>query len=76
MKKAVLIIMDGFGIAPATPGNAITTANTPNLDALNAAYPHAQLMASGLDVGLPEGQMGNSIRISAQAVSSSRFSRR
>ena len=60
MKKAVLIIMDGFGIAPATPGNAITTANTPNLDALNAAYPHAQLMASGLDVGLPEGQMGNS----------------
>ena len=60
MKKAVLIILDGFGIAPATPGNAITTANTPNIDALKAAYPHAQLMASGLDVGLPDGQMGNS----------------
>ena len=60
MKKAVLIILDGFGIAPATPGNAITTANTPNIDALKAAYPHSQLMASGLDVGLPDGQMGNS----------------
>ncbi len=52
--------MDGFGIAPATPGNAITNAKTPNLDALNKAYPHSQLMASGLDVGLPDGQMGNS----------------
>ena len=52
--------MDGFGIAPATPGNAITNAKTPNLDALKAAYPHSQLMASGLDVGLPDGQMGNS----------------
>ena len=58
--KAVLIIMDGYGIAPATPGNAITTANKPNLDKLFAEYPHSQLIASGLDVGLPEGQMGNS----------------
>ena len=58
--KAVLIILDGYGIAPATPGNAITTANKPNLDRLFAEYPHSQLIASGLDVGLPEGQMGNS----------------
>ena len=58
--KAVLIIMDGYGIAPATPGNAITTANKPNLDKLFAEYPHSRLIASGLDVGLPEGQMGNS----------------
>ena len=58
--KAVLIILDGYGIAPATPGNAITTASKPNLDKLFAEYPHSQLIASGLDVGLPEGQMGNS----------------
>ena len=60
MKKAVLVIMDGFGIAPAAPGNAITNANTPNLDKLFAEYPNSLLQASGLDVGLPEGQMGNS----------------
>jgi len=55
-----LIIMDGFGIAPAGPGNAVTTARTPVLDGLMATCPHTQLSASGLDVGLPEGQMGNS----------------
>ena len=60
MKKAVLIILDGYGIAPANPGNAITEARKPNLDKLFAEYPHSQLMASGLDVGLPAGQMGNS----------------
>ena len=59
-KKAVLVILDGFGIAPPTAGNAIAQANTPNLDRLFAEYPHTQLQASGLDVGLPEGQMGNS----------------
>ena len=59
-KKAVFIIMDGYGIAPPTAGNAIAQAKKPNLDALFAAYPHTQLQASGLDVGLPEGQMGNS----------------
>ena len=59
-KKAVLVILDGFGIAPPTAGNAIAQANTPNLDKLFAAWPHTQLQASGLDVGLPEGQMGNS----------------
>ncbi len=60
MKKAVFIIMDGFGIAPPTAGNAIAQANTPNLDKLFSSYPCTQLQASGLDVGLPEGQMGNS----------------
>lgn len=59
-KKAVLIIMDGFGIAPASAGNAITVAKTPNIDKLLAENPHSQLSASGLDVGLPDGQMGNS----------------
>ena len=60
MKKAVFIIMDGFGIAPPAPGNAITQANTPNLDKLFQNNPYTLLQASGLDVGLPEGQMGNS----------------
>ena len=59
-KKAVLIILDGFGIAPPTAGNAIAQAKKPNLDALFARYPNSQLQASGLDVGLPAGQMGNS----------------
>ncbi|MBR0041128.1 MAG: 2,3-bisphosphoglycerate-independent phosphoglycerate mutase, partial [Oscillospiraceae bacterium] len=59
-KKAALIIMDGFGIAPPTAGNAITQADTPHLDRLFSEYPCAQLSASWLDVGLPDGQMGNS----------------
>ena len=59
-KKAVLIILDGYGIAPATPGNAITAAKKPNLDKLFSENPCTQLQASGLDVGLPKGQMGNS----------------
>ena len=59
-KKAVFIILDGFGIAPPTAGNAIAQAKKPNLDALFAQYPCNQLQASGMDVGLPEGQMGNS----------------
>ncbi len=58
--KACLIILDGFGIAAPTDGNAIAQAKKPNLDALFAKYPHSQLQASGLDVGLPSGQMGNS----------------
>ena len=59
-KKAVLIILDGYGIAPASEGNAITAAKKPNLDRLFAENPCTTLSASGLDVGLPEGQMGNS----------------
>lgn len=55
-----LIIMDGFGINPAHEGNAIYQQGTPHLDALMAQYPHTQLGASGMDVGLPDGQMGNS----------------
>ena len=55
-----LIIMDGFGINPATEGNAIYQQGTPKLDALMAKYPTTQLGASGMDVGLPDGQMGNS----------------
>lgn len=56
----VLLIMDGFGLAPSSPSNAISCANTPVLNRLFATCPNTQLQASGLDVGLPEGQMGNS----------------
>src|SRR4029077_13304444 len=55
-----LVILDGWGIAPAGPGNAIELANTPVFDRLWRDYPHAQLIASGEAVGLPAGQMGNS----------------
>ena len=58
-----LIIMDGFGLCPCACGakdNAIETAKTPNLDKIFASNPTCCLSASGLDVGLPEGQMGNS----------------
>ena len=57
---ALLVIMDGFGEAAASPGNAIEMADTPNLDRLFAEFPNTALDASGLAVGLPEGQMGNS----------------
>ncbi len=55
-----LIILDGWGLAPAGPGNAVELAETPVFDDLHARYPHATLRTSGRDVGLPEGQMGNS----------------
>ncbi len=58
--KAVLIIMDGYGLAAPSAGNAIAQAKTPNLDRLFSQWPRTALSASGLDVGLPEGQMGNS----------------
>ena len=60
MKPTLLLIMDGWGIAPAGPGNATSLARTPNLDRLTATCPHSQLKASGRAVGLPEGYMGNS----------------
>ena len=61
MKKPVtLIIMDGFGINPSAEGNAIAAAAKPNLDKYLAECPHTQIGASGMDVGLPDGQMGNS----------------
>ena len=55
-----LVIMDGFGIAHEGGGNAISLAKKPNLDRIFAENAYTQLSASGLDVGLPEGQMGNS----------------
>ena len=55
-----LIIMDGFGLSGEVRGNAVRGASTPVLDRLNSEYAHTQLSASGLDVGLPAGQMGNS----------------
>ncbi len=57
---ACLIVLDGWGIAPSGPGNAIARAHKPNFDRLWAECPHAALEASGPSVGLPEGQMGNS----------------
>lgn len=61
MKKPLaLIILDGFGYNPNKAGNAIEAAATPNLDKLFAQYPHMLIGASGMDVGLPDGQMGNS----------------
>lgn len=59
-KPVVLTIMDGFGYTPNREGNAIALAGTPNLDKLCEKYPHTLIQASGLDVGLPNGQMGNS----------------
>ena len=62
MSKApvAMLIMDGFGINPSDYGNAIKAAKTPNLDRYFAEYPNHIIGASGLDVGLPDGQMGNS----------------
>ena len=55
-----LVILDGWGCAPAGPGNAVELAETPNFDRLWRTFPHATLEASGGAVGLPPGQMGNS----------------
>ncbi len=59
-KPVALIIMDGYGINPSTEGNAIYEAKTPNLDKYFKECPNTTIAASGLDVGLPDGQMGNS----------------
>ncbi|MBQ7580497.1 MAG: 2,3-bisphosphoglycerate-independent phosphoglycerate mutase [Clostridia bacterium] len=59
-KPLVLCIMDGFGNNPEEKGNAIKTANTPRIDAMLEKYPYTFIGASGMDVGLPDGQMGNS----------------
>ena len=58
--SAVLVVLDGWGLAPEGPGNAVSLANTPVFDELWSSYPHTQLIACGRAVGLPEGQMGNS----------------
>jgi 2,3-bisphosphoglycerate-independent phosphoglycerate mutase len=55
-----LVILDGWGLAEPGPGNAISLAETPVFDRLWETFPHTQLSAQGRDVGLPEGQMGNS----------------
>ena len=55
-----LVILDGWGCAPAGPGNAVELAETPNFDRLWRTFPHMTLKASGGAVGLPPGQMGNS----------------
>jgi 2,3-bisphosphoglycerate-independent phosphoglycerate mutase len=55
-----LVILDGWGLAPPGPGNAVSLAETPVFDRLWAQYPHTELSAQGPDVGLPVGQMGNS----------------
>ena len=55
-----LIIMDGFGLSDAADGNAVKAAATPRLDEFFREFAHTTLQASGLDVGLPAGQMGNS----------------
>lgn len=59
-KKALLMILDGWGIGNHTKSDAIATTPTPYWDSLIANYPHSQLQASGENVGLPDGQMGNS----------------
>ncbi|MEG2081101.1 MAG: 2,3-bisphosphoglycerate-independent phosphoglycerate mutase, partial [Oscillospiraceae bacterium] len=59
-KPVVLCIMDGFGYNPSEYGNAILAANTPRLDEMMENNPMTYIGASGMDVGLPDGQMGNS----------------
>ena len=59
-KPTVLVILDGFGLSPGKQNNAVAQASTPNLDGWFAHYPSTTLSASGLAVGLPDGQMGNS----------------
>ena len=59
-KPVMLMILDGFGINENTDGNAVKLAKTPNIDKLMKKYPNTIMYTSGLQVGLPEGQMGNS----------------
>jgi 2,3-bisphosphoglycerate-independent phosphoglycerate mutase len=58
--RVALVVLDGWGLAPDGPGNAVSLARTPVFDELWAACPHTQLTACGRAVGLPDGQMGNS----------------
>ena len=59
MSSVVLIVLDGFGIAPAGPGNAIYLANPTNINSFLYTYPNTQLKASGEAVGLPASEVGN-----------------
>jgi 2,3-bisphosphoglycerate-independent phosphoglycerate mutase len=60
MKKVVIIILDGWGVGDKSKSDAIFNANTPFVDSLYEKFPHSTLLTSGENVGLPEGQMGNS----------------
>jgi 2,3-bisphosphoglycerate-independent phosphoglycerate mutase len=60
VERVALVVLDGWGLAPPGPGNAVDLAETPVFDDLWKRYPHTQLTAGGRAVGLPEGQMGNS----------------
>src|SRR4029453_6205550 len=60
MQPVILVILDGWGINPKKEGNAIAQASIPNIDRLTRKFPVSSLSMSGVDVGLPEGQMGNS----------------
>jgi 2,3-bisphosphoglycerate-independent phosphoglycerate mutase len=60
LPSAVLVVLDGWGLAPDGPGNAVSLADTPVFDGLWKRYPHTTLIACGRAVGLPDGQMGNS----------------
>ncbi len=59
-RPVVLMVLDGFGYNPSEKGNAVMAAHTPNIDKLRQRYPHTLIRTSGMDVGLPDGQMGNS----------------
>src|SRR3989338_1842038 len=60
MERVCLIVLDGWGMNPDTDGNAISLASTQNLSRLAKEYPFTSIDTSGLSVGLPDGQMGNS----------------
>ncbi|MBN2637276.1 MAG: 2,3-bisphosphoglycerate-independent phosphoglycerate mutase [Prolixibacteraceae bacterium] len=60
IQKVLLMILDGWGIGDGSKSDIVATAPTPFMDSLNEKYPHAQLLTSGENVGLPDGQMGNS----------------
>lgn len=59
-RPVALLVLDGFGYNESAEGNAVAAADTPNLDRLRASYPHTLVRTSGMAVGLPDGQMGNS----------------
>ncbi|MFW2330763.1 MAG: 2,3-bisphosphoglycerate-independent phosphoglycerate mutase, partial [Nitrospinota bacterium] len=59
-KKVILLILDGWGASDIKEHNAIWQGNTTNLDRIGKKYPNIEIIASGVDVGLPAGQMGNS----------------
>ena len=59
-RPIALLVLDGFGYNPSDIGNAVKAARTPNIDRYRQHFPHTLIKTSGLDVGLPDGQMGNS----------------